>query len=202
MAAGLLLAGCGANRPLNDLTATPSAGEASSAVGNVNSAPSFAAETAAPVAAADPAAAASTVPPPLGAPAAAEPQLYGSDPNDDLSRGKKQYRAGNYGLAEKYFRHAVELHPRDAESWLGLAATYDRLRRFDLADRAYAQAIRIVGPTVEILNNQGYSYMLRGDYARAHATLLAAQRKAPDNPYIENNLRLLAESERTGKAVK
>jgi Flp pilus assembly protein TadD len=31
------------------------------------------------------------------------------------------------------------------------------LRRFDLADRAYGQAIRIVGPTAEILNNQGYS---------------------------------------------
>ena len=37
-----------------------------------------------------------------------------------LSLGKKQYRANNFGLAEKYFRHAVELHPRDAEAWLGL----------------------------------------------------------------------------------
>jgi len=97
------------------------------------------------------------------APAVASGML-GSDPNDDLSLGKKQYRANNYGLAEKYFRRAVESHPRDAEAWLGLAASYDRLRRFDLADRAYAQAIGIVGPTLEILNNQGYSYMLRGDY--------------------------------------
>jgi len=201
MAAGLSLAGCSANHSLTDLAAAPAAGETPSAADAVNSGTPSAAQTAAE-AAVDPAATASTVPPPLGAPAAAEPQLYGSDPNDDLSRGKKQYRAGNYGLAEKYFRHAVELHPRDAESWIGLAATYDRLRRFDLADRAYAQAIRIVGPTVEILNNQGYSYMLRGDYVRAHATLLAAQRKAPDNPYIRNNLRLLAESERTGKAIK
>ena len=105
--------------------------------------------------------------PPLGAPAAAEPGLYGSDPNDALSLGKKQYRANNFGLAEKYFRHAAEMHPRDAEAWLGLAASYDRLRRFDLADRAYAQAIGILGPNTEILNNQGYSYMLRGDYKRA-----------------------------------
>jgi Flp pilus assembly protein TadD len=46
-----------------------------------------------------------------------------------LSLGKKHYRAENFGLAEKYFRHAAELHPRDAEAWLGLAASYDRLRR-------------------------------------------------------------------------
>ena len=130
------------------------------------------------------------------------PGLLGGDPSDDLSRGKLQYRARNYGLAEQHFRKAAELHPRDAEAWIGLAASYDQLKRFDLADRAYAQAIRIVGPTVEILNNQGYSYMLRGDYARAHAALLTAQRKAPDNQYVANNMRLLAESQRTGKAIR
>ena len=147
-------------------------------------------------------AAAPAAPPPLGAPAVAEPQLYGSDPNDDLSRGKLQYRAGNYGLAEKHFRKAVESHPRDAEAWLGLAASYDQLRRFDLSDRAYAQAIGILGPTPEVLNNQGYSYMLRGDYVRAHATLLTAQRKDPGNKYVANNLHLLAEAQATGKAIK
>lgn len=128
--------------------------------------------------------------------------LLGSDAYDDLSRGKLQFRHGNYGLAEKHFRHAVELHPRDAEAWLGLAASYDRLRRFDLADRAYAQAIRIVGPTVEILNNQGYSYMLRGEYQRARATLHKARRKDPANKFVANNLRLLNESVRLGKAIE
>lgn len=131
-----------------------------------------------------------------------EKGLLGSDPNDDLSRGKRHYRLGNYGLAEKHFRKAVELHPRDAEAWLGLAASYDRLRRFDLADRAYAQAIRIVGPTAAILNNQGYSYMLRGDYKRARATLLKAKSKDPDNKYVANNLRLLQTSARLGKAIE
>ena len=96
----------------------------------------------------------------------------------------------------------VELHQRDGESWLGLAASYDRLKRFDLADRAYAQAIKIVGATPEILNNQGFSYMLRGDYRRARVTFLEAQSRAPDNPYIKNNLDLLEESVRTRRAVR
>ena len=129
------------------------------------------------------------------------PQLLGANPDDDLGVGKKYFQQGSYGLAERHFRKAVELHSRDAESWVGLAASYDRLRRFDLADRAYAQAIRIVGPTPEILNNQGFSYMLRGDFRRARATLLQARAKAPDNRYIQNNLRLLDASARKGKAV-
>jgi Flp pilus assembly protein TadD len=141
------------------------------------------------------------VPPPLGA-TPTQQGLLGSDPNDDLSTGKKYYRAANFGMAERYFRRAVELHPRDAEAWLDLAASYDRLRRFDLADRAYGQAISIVGPTAEILNNQGYSYMLRGDTQRAREKLMAAQRKDPANRYVQNNLQLLAASFREGKAIE
>jgi Flp pilus assembly protein TadD len=133
--------------------------------------------------------------------ATADAGLLGSDPSDDLNLGKKQYRAGNFGLAERYFRRAVETHPRDAEAWVGLAAAYDRLRRFDLADRAYEQATSIIGPTAEVLNNRGYSYMLRGDYPHARTTLLAAAAKDPKNPYIKNNLELLDKSFRNGKAV-
>ena len=135
-------------------------------------------------------------------PVPADAGLLGSDPSDDLSLGKKQYRAGNFGLSERYFRRAVETHPRDAEAWVGLAAAYDRLRRFDLADRAYVQALAIIGPTAEVLNNRGYSYMLRGDYPHARTTLLAAAARDPKNPYIKNNLELLDKSFRSGKAVQ
>jgi Flp pilus assembly protein TadD len=136
------------------------------------------------------------------APALADPGLLGSDPKDDLNLGKRQYRAGNFGLAERYFRRAAELHPTDAEAWIGLAAAYDRLRRFDLADRAYREATAILGPTAELLNNRGYSYILRGDYAHARETLLAAAAKDPKNPYVRNNLELLEKSFRSGKAVQ
>ena len=128
--------------------------------------------------------------------------LLGSDPYDDLNTGKKLYRSANYGLAERHFRRAVESRPKDAEAWVGLAASYDQLRRFELADRAYNQAIGILGKTPEVLNNQGYSYMLRGDYARARVTLMQAKAKDPDNPYVRNNLALLDKSMRKGKGVQ
>jgi tetratricopeptide (TPR) repeat protein len=143
-------------------------------------------------------------PGPSGEPVAplAKPGLLGDDPHDDLRLAKKYFRNNSYGLAERAFRTAVEQHPRDAEAWIGLAASYDRLHRFDLADRAYQEAIRIVGPTVEILNNQGFSYMLRGDYARAHKKLEEAAAKDPANPYVAANLRLLQQSYREGKSIQ
>jgi Flp pilus assembly protein TadD len=202
-ATGLWLAGCSTSSNFSDFLKSKTGSDATASQPGTDA---QAADTSIPPSAGTAQTAAvdstGTVPPPLGVPAASEPGLLGSDPNDELSLGKKHYRANNFGLAEKHFRRAVELHPRDAEAWLGLAASYDRLRRFDLADRAYAQAIGIVGPTVAILNNQGYSYMLRGDYKRAHAALAAAQRKDPTNKYVQNNMRLLEESYRKGKAIE
>ena len=143
-------------------------------------------------------------PGPSGEPVAplAAPGLSGDDPNDDLQKGKRYFRNNNFGLAEQSFRKAVEKHPRDAEAWVDLAASYDRLHRFDLADRAYAGAIRLIGPTAQILNDQGFSYMLRGDYARAHEKLMQAQGKDPANPYIQANLQLLERAYRDGKSVQ
>ena len=141
----------------------------------------------------DPATTGSVRPTPRqSAPTASAPAL--PDPNEDVSLGKKYFRAGNFSLAERHFRRAVELHPRDLESWIGLAACYDRQRRFDLADRAYDQATKIAGPTAEILNNRGYSYMLRGDQRRAREILLEAQARDPNNAYVKNNLEMLEAS--------
>jgi tetratricopeptide (TPR) repeat protein len=153
---------------------------------------------------AEPATTGSARPPPPAdlQPDAVPKGLLGKDPNDDLSLGKKHFRAANFGLAERYFRRAVEQHPRDLEAWIGLAASYDRRRRWDLADRAYDQAMKIAGPQAELLNNWGYSYMLRGDYRLARETLLQAQAQDPANPYVKSNLELLEVSFRKGKAIQ
>ncbi len=118
---------------------------------------------------------------------------------NDRALGKKAFRNQSFGLAEMHFRRAVESNARDAESWLGLAASYDHLRRFDLADRAYGRAIGLAGQTPEILNNRGYSYMLRGDLPKARRDLNAARAKDPENPLIANNLKLLDEQGRLGR---
>jgi tetratricopeptide (TPR) repeat protein len=121
-------------------------------------------------------------------------KYYRSD--EPLKLGIELFNRGNYGLAERYFRDAVEKAPRDVTAWVGLAASYDRLARFDLADRAYTSAIKLGGETTEILNNQGYSYMLRGDLVAARTKFLKALEREPDNPMIVNNLKLLNSSYR------
>lgn len=116
-----------------------------------------------------------------------------------MTKGRDRYQANHFRDAERHFRRAAELAPTSSEAWLGLAACYDRLRDFVKADQAYAKALAIAGPTSEVLNNQGYSYILRGDLQRARDTLLAAQRQDPRNKYVENNLMLLQSGERKGR---
>ena len=110
-----------------------------------------------------------------------------------LLKAKDNFRNGEYGLAERYYRRAVEDRYQNVEAWIGLAATYDHLKRFDEADRAYKIVTKLAGNTPSVLNNLGYHYMLKGDYAAAENTLRAAQEQDPGNPHIQSNLNLLAE---------
>jgi len=121
-------------------------------------------------------------------------KYYPSD--EPLKLGLEYFDRGNFGIAERYFRDAVEKAPRDATAWVALAATYDRIARFELADRAYGAAVRLTGETTQILNNQGYSYMLRGDLVNARKKFAKAHDREPNNPTIANNLKLLNSSGR------
>ena len=111
--------------------------------------------------------------------------------DDDLRLGKEQFRNANYGLAEKHFRQAVEQSPENIEALIGLAAAYDQLGRFDLADRAYKEALRVGGATSAILNNRGYSFYLRRDFKKARQDFELSLRKDPDNAMAKRNMELL-----------
>ncbi len=112
--------------------------------------------------------------------------------NDPTRLGRTHLAAGNYAMAERHFREAVEKNKADVDSWMGLAAAYDNLGRFDLADRAYQQVLRLRGgETVEVLNNLGYSYLLRGDGTRALSQFERALALDPNNLVIANNIKLL-----------
>ncbi|TPN88458.1 hypothetical protein FJ987_11910 [Mesorhizobium sp. CU2] len=110
---------------------------------------------------------------------------------DDLTEGKAQFREANFGLAEQHFRKAVELKSDNAEAWMGLAASYDELGRFDFADRAYAQLLKVAGRKPQIVNNMGYSQLLRGNKKKARALLLEARAGMADPTVVNANLALL-----------
>lgn len=121
--------------------------------------------------------------------------------NEAYRVGRQNLAAGNYGVAERTFRRAVEENADDAASWIGLAAAYDNLSRFPLADRAYAQAVRLRGETLEILNNRGYSYLLRGDGRRALEQFERALALDPENAVIRNNIRILRLGQRPTRSA-
>ena len=111
--------------------------------------------------------------------------------NEDLKAAQAHFYRGEFGLAEKRFRSAVESDPQNPEAWIGLAASYDQLSRFELADRSYARAKELTGETPVLLNNMGYSRLLRGDLGEAKKLLVRAQELDPLNLQITNNIRKL-----------
>lgn len=139
--------------------------------------------------------AASDTPLPLDAPSAEAVDFTDMGPTETYRLGLAHFNRGEYGLAERNFRATVEKDSANAEAWIGLAGSYDNIRRFELADRAYAAAIRLKGETVQILNNQGQSYMLRSDFKTARAKLNKALRLDPHNATVINNIRILNANE-------
>lgn len=111
-----------------------------------------------------------------------------------LTEAKVQFRRGNYGHSATLYKRAVEANPGDAVAMAGLAASYDRLQRFDLADRVYAELYGLTGGTAQYYNNVGYSYMLRGDLAAARTNFLKAYERDPENVVVANNLKMLGSS--------
>jgi len=54
----------------------------------------------------------------------------------------------------------LEAHPDDVKGWMVVAPAYHRLGRFDDAAHAYAQILRLKGPSPELLADYGEALML------------------------------------------
>lgn len=116
-----------------------------------------------------------------------------------LDAAKKDFHNGDYGSAERNYRRAIEFFTAGrggqsdnyVEALLGLAASYDSMKRFDLADQIYATLGKIAPNSAEYNNNYGYSLLLRGERERAKSFLARARQLAPANSVIQNNAELL-----------
>jgi Flp pilus assembly protein TadD len=108
-----------------------------------------------------------------------------------LSEARAHFRNNDFGYSAALYKRVVELSPNDPQGYIGLGASYDRLRRFDLSDRVYAALFKLTGATAQYYNNLGYSYMLRGDAKTALANLQKAKQLDPQNVVVANNLAML-----------
>ena len=116
-----------------------------------------------------------------------------------LVQARGHFRNNDFGHSATFYKRVVELAPNNAEGYVGLGASYDRLRRFDLADRVYASLYALSGGTAQYYNNLGYSHMLRGNLKDAMSNFRQAQKLAPDSVVIANNMQLVKQAAATAR---
>lgn len=112
------------------------------------------------------------------------------DASDPVERGRALLLTGQYGLAIEGLSEAVARDPGNARALSLLAVSYAQLKRFDLADRYHAQALEVDPSSVVVLNNWGYSYLVRGDGNRATDLLARAAAGNDGRPIVTANLAL------------
>ena len=112
------------------------------------------------------------------------------DASDPVERGRGLILTGQYGLAIDGLNDVVTRDPGNARALTLLAVAYGQLKRFDLADRYHARALEIDPDSAVVLNNWGYSYLVRGDDRRAAGLLERAAATSNGRPIVAANLAL------------
>ena len=127
----------------------------------------------------------------LGPRLASAPGAAGADFDSAMARGKAHFGDGQYALSLGAFEQALRDQPDSVRALNALAATYDQLRRFDLADQYYLRAFRQAPESGDVLNNIGYSHLMRGDLLGAERYLARAAPLSPKSTVVEANLQLV-----------
>jgi len=104
--------------------------------------------------------------------------------------GLSALKLGEVTRAAPLVACAVEGGSVSWRAWNARGALYDHHGDWSGADRAYAQAAQLAPDRAEILNNQGWSRLLRGDWSGAERYLAKAAELAPRSERIANNLDL------------
>jgi tetratricopeptide (TPR) repeat protein len=112
------------------------------------------------------------------------------DFHEPLERARGLIATGQHGLAIDALSEIVHDQPRNVRALNLLAVTYAHLKRYDLSDRYHQQALLVDANSVAALNNWGYSYLLRGESARAIGLLERAAAMRTGDPKVMANLAL------------
>jgi LytR cell envelope-related transcriptional attenuator/Tetratricopeptide repeat len=84
-----------------------------------------------------------------------------------LNLGHAHFSQGNFGLALESFHAALAQDGGSVETLNAVAATYDRMGRYDVAKKYYDRALVLAPDSPRTLNNVGYSLVLQGKYDAA-----------------------------------
>lgn len=117
---------------------------------------------------------------------------------DDAAKAQQQFQSATVLMQQNKHAEAktalLALQPfrtKDPRVLASLAAASDMTGDFRTADRAYTMLSESSFDRVTLWNNWGYSQMLRGNYQKAAFYLFEAQRLAPNNEAVANNIGML-----------
>jgi tetratricopeptide (TPR) repeat protein len=98
------------------------------------------------------------------------------DADAALAQARFNFDAGNYALAISGFRNALRREPANAEAYIGLSQSYDRLGRFDLAQRYYQEGLALSPDDPNL--RRSYAAALRARNMEAQARAIEESRQA------------------------
>lgn len=119
--------------------------------------------------------------------------LLASEPADAamLERaGIAALKLGDLNRAASLTERATETEGASWRAWNARGVLADLNRNWVEADADYAEAVRLSPDQPAVLNNQGWSQLLRGDWSGAITTLERAARLHSRSVRTENNLEL------------
>lgn len=104
--------------------------------------------------------------------------------NVRVAEGMAQFTLGNVGLAQESFRKALREDPGNVDAMLGLAASYDRMGRPDLARKQYELALAAQPKDPQIYAQFAQSLHQQGEASEAARVTaeIAAISVAPETP--------------------
>ncbi len=82
--------------------------------------------------------------------------------SDRLADAKGQLAVGNVGLALEGFRKVARDYPDNAEAFAGMAACYEAMRRFDLAESKYQAALALAPHNTVLLGRLAVALAQQG----------------------------------------
>lgn len=98
--------------------------------------------------------------------------------------------SGRENEAAPVLKKAVAEYPQSWRAWNALGGAYDDQGKWAEADDAYAHALAASDAPAIVINNRGYSYLLRNRLDDATADFVEALRQRPDLQAARTNLRL------------
>jgi len=120
-------------------------------------------------------------------------QLLAIAPDDPMlaeRAGISALRLGNVAVGAVLIERATKLPNASWHAWNARGVVADMQRDWPQADKAYAKATELAPNEAEVINNQGWSQLLRGDWTKAVGLFEKAAALDPKSTRIANNLEL------------